>query len=839
MHYLLLLILNLLFVMGCSDEEAVNTGGGLETETISNISGIIVDEEDKSIENAIVIATKSEGETIINSDTVLTGGNGVYRFTTLDTGVYTFRAEKIIDEISYHAEIGSHYNDQAAFSFGIDTLLATGTICGIVRTEDKKTSYMGITVYIPGTSFSARTDSEGRFSMSFVLLGSYTIVSEKLGYITDTSSKAVLQNPGDTARIKTVTLKESMGPENFSIIGSFLSSKSKTPFAYTPVLLEKLNDKDSITKTVNLQTDSKGIFVYHKGEPGTYRFSLCDTLNGIIFKKSQPYTFEQIYDQHLQPILVAPQNGYLRGKVLRENAPLNENNGTSIHIVETGRITTSDTLGNFSFDYISPGDYTLKYSASRFDTIEQKITLAMEDDITIAPTVMLPLSDTVFSLTASYYYPDGSVATGAGVQLYKYYQNEAVAIIRVGQVIWTGEVTFDSLQTGTYSLLVKAHRDDTSYADTGAPFTVTKLEPLTLPAETLQVYDPKLGKLTGSVSLNGTTQKRGIAVRLDHTELYAQTDKDGNFLLQNIPFGTYDCKFAYDGFIIDGVRITITSSYDTVTTGHMELKPIESPFIKMVHIKEGNFEDQHEQQAYISEFNIGKTEITLSEYRNFDPSWVNMAGTQYDYEPVAGVSFSQAIQFCNWLSIREGLDTCYILDPDKKATRVYGDSLYWKLDPLRNGYRLPSGDEWEHAAHGVENPPYGFDEYATNDGTLRLDENVTKSNAWIPPTSQNDIQKVLLFKANGNGLYDMTGNVWEYTWERSSKHPKGIMRVDFFEEDQYMNGPHIQVRGASAIWPDPSQALSAEEMKVIHSYDANSDQKFFSDAARGFRIVKR
>lgn len=839
MQYLLLLVLSLLLICGCSDDKAVNTGGGLETETISNISGRIVDDKDQNIANALVIATKSEKDIILRSDTVLTNSEGIYTFTTLDTGTFDFSAEKTIDEVLHTARIGSHYNNQAAFSFGIDTLIATGTICGIVRTEDEKESYMGITVYIPGTSFSARTDSSGNFAMSFVLLGTHKLACEFDGYETAYNREVTLQNPGDTAWIQTVKLKEKMGPDNFNISGTIVNSLGDSIFSKMPIVIEKLDTDNTVLKKIVTDTDSKGTFFYYKGEIGTYRISMTDTVDGLIYAASNTHTFELANHKNLPLVFVKPKNGYLNGTVTFSDITANEHNGVTVRIKETGREAYSDTLGRYSFDYLSPGTYTLQFSADSYDPIEQEITVALENDTTTTSSVSLTPTKTFFSLTATYLYPDGTVATGAEARLYKYYQDSTLASTKIKQVIWTGKAVFDTLYSGLYSIAVSVNRDDTVYVDSSNLFTLSEIKDVSLPVKHLQVFDPKLGKIRGTVSLAGSPKLKNIVVRLDHTNLFTVTNDDGSFLIRDIPFGTYYCKCNYEGYIIDGTTITIASSYDTLTVPHQELQPIKEPFIQLVHIKGGSFKDNHDDRAYVSDFHMGKTEVTLGAYKKFDPTWVNLAGTQNDYEPVAGVSFSQAVQFCNWLSIREGLDSCYVIDPTQKAKRLYGDDLYWKVVPEKNGYRLPSGDEWQHAAQGEEIDGFGYRQHATDDGTLRLFENVTKSNAWIPPTSQNTLQKVLQFRANKNGLFDMTGNVWEYTWELSTKVSKGIIREDYFEADSAMNGEYVQVRGASGIWPDPENMLSEEEMKVKHSHDAKSTRPYFSDAARGFRVVIR
>ncbi|MFF8370231.1 formylglycine-generating enzyme family protein [Streptomyces lydicus] len=128
-----------------------------------------------------------------------------------------------------------------------------------------------------------------------------------------------------------------------------------------------------------------------------------------------------------------------------------------------------------------------------------------------------------------------------------------------------------------------------------------------------------------------------------------------------------------------------------------------------------------------------------------------------DRLPVEGVSWWDAVRFCNALSRREGLAPAYRLDADPHAE---GDGITW--DAAADGYRLPTEAEWEHACRaGTAGPRYG-----------PLDEI-----AWYRGNSQERLHDVAGKRPNAWGLHDMLGNVWDWCWDVYDPEVYGSYRV--------------------------------------------------------------
>ena len=236
---------------------------------------------------------------------------------------------------------------------------------------------------------------------------------------------------------------------------------------------------------------------------------------------------------------------------------------------------------------------------------------------------------------------------------------------------------------------------------------------------------------------------------------------------------------------------------------------ITAPYTAVVNVPGGVFTQENIWNVgfihTISPFKMGKYEVTydlwvavylwaVSNGYTFANSGSEGSGgisgaapTAAKYEPVARVNWRDIMIWCNAYSQVSGLTPAYYTDaaymvPFKDLyttasdTNLYGiagqmDNPYvkWSAD----GYRLPTEGEWQYAASYIDGSAWTPVDYASGATANTLDAAATGSVAQYYGNAYDATKNVGEKIPNALGIYDMSGNIYEFCWDWSGTHPVG------------------------------------------------------------------
>ncbi len=182
--------------------------------------------------------------------------------------------------------------------------------------------------------------------------------------------------------------------------------------------------------------------------------------------------------------------------------------------------------------------------------------------------------------------------------------------------------------------------------------------------------------------------------------------------------------------------------------------------------------------------------------------------THTENEPVASLCWYDAVAWCNAASIKENLTPCYYTNQNYSEIYKGGkidiknEWVKWEVD----GYRLPTEAEWEYACRAGSVTKFFWG------------DNVSDDYAWHEPNSSGKTHPVREKSPNKFGLYDICGNIWEWTWDwladydvNDLDNPKGANKGD----EKVLRGNSFNFGGG---WHMPSAYRTTEPPHVNKSH---------------------
>jgi formylglycine-generating enzyme required for sulfatase activity len=220
----------------------------------------------------------------------------------------------------------------------------------------------------------------------------------------------------------------------------------------------------------------------------------------------------------------------------------------------------------------------------------------------------------------------------------------------------------------------------------------------------------------------------------------------------------------------------------------------------------GDSNDRPLHEVCVSDFYIGKFDVTNQQFRKFRPTHnsgeFEGMSVNDDVQPVVNVSWDDASAFAKWLSQRSG-----------------------------KTYRLPTEAEWEYAARAGTKTTYFWGDNPDDACKYANVADLSAKKRWKRWIVFNCDDKFVVsspvgsFLPNGYGLYDMLGNVWQ--WVEDVYNQKAYTKLPKYNPVFEGSGLYRVMRGGG--WSNGPLGVRVSHRVPLDPY--------FGHHALGFRLV--
>lgn len=269
-------------------------------------------------------------------------------------------------------------------------------------------------------------------------------------------------------------------------------------------------------------------------------------------------------------------------------------------------------------------------------------------------------------------------------------------------------------------------------------------------------------------------------------------------------------EFYFNMIRVEGGRLDIGATTEQIEYADANEYPAHSIQVKTFYMSEFPIT----QNLYKLVMGYDKSHFS-DEYEN-----VSMSGTTgvlaggmigLGFGPIIGAVSSAAGGWLAHKSKLKGLLTCKKHNPVETVSLLNAQEFCRRLSKMTNlKFSLPSEDEWEYAARGGQK----------SEGYIYAGSNDIDEVAWYRDNSEEKTHPVGLKKPNELGIYDMSGNVWEWTETKGHSYQDGSSDL----------GGTYYVRRGGSWWHEASNC------RVSKRYMSDQNKK---TKGLGFRIVMR